>query len=78
MAKHALPQIDPKAAEKLVTEMIAIPGKSGEEGRVAEFIRKKLKSVGIPDSAIFTDSANKKSPVGGETGNLIVKQSTRH
>eukprot|EP00913_Durusdinium_trenchii_P028329 g26557.t1 len=62
-----------KPAEKLVTEMIAIPGKSGEEGRVVEFIRKKLKAAGIPDSAMSTDSANRKSPVGGETGNLIVK-----
>lgn len=68
-----LPQIDPKAAEKLVTEMIAIPGKSGEEGRVVEFIRKKLKAAGVPDSAVSTDTANKKSPAGGETGNLIVK-----
>lgn len=69
----AIPIVDAKAAERLVTEMIAIPGKSGEEGRVVEFIRKKLKSIGVPDSAVTTDSANRKSPVGGETGNLIVK-----
>ena len=65
--------IQPKVAEKLVTEMMAIPGKSGEEGKVVEFIRKKLKAAGIPNSAVSTDSANRKSPVGGEVGNLIVK-----
>ena len=68
-----LPKINPKAAEKLVTEMIAIPGKSGEEGRVAEFIRKKLKAAGVPDAAVSNDGAHKKSPAGGEVGNLIVK-----
>lgn len=73
MTNAALPSIDAKAAEKLVTEMIAIPGKSGEEGRVVEFIRKQLKAAGIPESAVKTDSANRKSPRGGETGNLIVK-----
>ncbi|GAB4141282.1 MAG: M20/M25/M40 family metallo-hydrolase [Planctomycetaceae bacterium] len=65
--------INPKSAEKLVTEMIAIPGKSGEEGAIAKYIQKKLKAAGIPASAITTDNANKKSPIGGETGNLIVK-----
>ena len=67
------PRIHDKAALDLVLEMMAIPGKSGEEGQVAEFIRQKLRHAGIPDSAITTDRANKQSPAGGETGNLIVK-----
>jgi tripeptide aminopeptidase len=65
-------QIDEKAALKLVTEMMAIPGKSCEE-RPADFLRKKLAAAGVPRSAVNFDDACKRSPVGGEIGNLIVK-----
>jgi len=69
----ALPKIDEKAAVSLVTEMMAIPGKSREEGQVAGFIREKLALAGIPESAIIDDRANRRSPVGGEVGNVVVK-----
>jgi tripeptide aminopeptidase len=65
--------INTKAAVDRVTKMMAIPGKSGEEQAIADFIIKELKSAGIPASAIQTDSANKKSHLGGQLGNLIVK-----
>lgn len=67
------PTINEKSAIQLVTEMIAIPGKSCEEGRIAAYIREKLVSVGVPESSINHDTAHKKSPLGGEVGNLIVK-----
>jgi tripeptide aminopeptidase len=67
------PEINSKAALELVMEMIAIPGKSCEEGRVVEYIRKRLKDAGIPDSAVINDSTPKRSPAGGEIGNLIVR-----
>ena len=54
-------------------ELMAIPGKSGEEGRVVEFIKSKLRSAGVPTLAIRTDNANKHIPFGGEVGNLIVQ-----
>jgi tripeptide aminopeptidase len=66
-------RIDEKAAVKRVMDMIAIPGKSGKEAAIANFIVKELKSVGVKPSQISYDSANKKSPIGGEIGNLIVK-----
>lgn len=65
--------INERAATDLVTRMMAIPGKSGEERAVAEFIIDRLKTGGVPASAITTDSANKKSHLGGQIGNLIVK-----
>lgn len=68
-----LPSINEKSAEKLVTEMMAIPGKSGEEGKIAEFIRKRLIKAGVPAKSIVDDGANKRSPAGGEVGNLVVK-----
>lgn len=64
--------IDDSAVE-LVMELMAIPGKSGGEGAVSSFIVEELKSYGIQDSQISFDSAQKKSHIGGEVGNLIVK-----
>lgn len=51
---------------------MAIRGKSCEEAGVVDSIRQELLSAGLPESSIATDQAHKKSPVGGETGNLIV------
>ena len=65
--------INEKAAVSRVTKMMAIPGKSGEERAIAEFITGELKKAGVPASAIQHDSAHKKSHLGGQVGNLIVK-----
>jgi len=62
-----------KAAIDLVLELLAIPGKSGDERGVADLIVKKLKAAGVPDSAISFDDAHKQSPIGGQVGNLVVK-----
>lgn len=65
---------DLEAARKLVLEMMAIPGPSRQEGAIIEFIVDKLRSAGVPASAIATDQAHEHSPYpGGEIGNLIVK-----
>ena len=65
--------INEKAAIDRVTKMMAIPGKSGEERAIAEFIKVELQKAGVPTSAIQHDSAHKKSHLGGQIGNLIVK-----
>jgi tripeptide aminopeptidase len=57
----------------LVMEMMAIPGKSGEEQEIAQYIAAKLKEAGLGDDAIRFDTAHKRSPFGGAIGNLIVK-----
>lgn len=64
-------KIDAKSAVNLVTEMIAIPGRSTQESKISAFIQKKLKQAGVPQKSIVIDTAHKKSP--GEIGNLIVK-----
>jgi tripeptide aminopeptidase len=53
--------------------MMAIPGKSGQEQRIAEFIVGQLLAAGIDKQLIQFDTAHKKSPFGGDVGNLIVK-----
>jgi tripeptide aminopeptidase len=71
MAKAA--NVNDRAAVALVLQMLDIPGKSGQEVKIADFIVKQLRGAGVPKSAIVFDNANKKSHIGGEIGNLIVK-----
>lgn len=66
-------QINLKSATDLVTKMMAISGKSGHEKQVVDFIVGQLTAAGLPESAISNDNAHKKSYIGGEIGNLIVK-----
>ncbi len=69
----SLPEVDKAAAVRLVSEMMAVPGLSGQERKIQTAVRAKLKSLGIPSSAIVEDTAPKRSPLGGDCGNLIVK-----
>lgn len=70
--KSSLPQIDEQAAIERVMTLMAIRGKSCEEGAVVRHITGELKKAGLPKSAIAIDQVYKKSPAGGEVGNLIV------
>lgn len=62
-----------ESAIDLVLQMLAIPGRSGQERQIADFIVGELRVAGIDDARIHFDSAHKKSHLGGEVGNLIVK-----
>lgn len=65
--------VDPNSALDLVIGMMAVPGRSGEERQIAGLITDRLREVGIPDSAISHDSVTRRSPIGGQIGNLILK-----
>jgi tripeptide aminopeptidase len=67
-----VPRIDEPAAIDRVMQLMAIRGKSCQEGDVVRFITDELVRGGIPKSAIKVDQVNKRSPAGGEVGNLIV------
>jgi tripeptide aminopeptidase len=54
-------------------QLMAIPGKSGQEGEVARFITQRLRDVGLPDAAIRIDGAHRRTPVRGDTGNVILR-----
>ncbi|MEQ9408815.1 MAG: M20/M25/M40 family metallo-hydrolase [Fuerstiella sp.] len=56
-----------------VMALMAIPGKSCEEAAVSAWLQDALVSVGVPTSAITSDTAFRRSPAGGTTGNLIVR-----
>jgi tripeptide aminopeptidase len=67
------PAPDLAAARKLVLELMAIRGGSGDEKLVAERIVKHLRDAGCPNAAIAFDTAHTKTPLKGNVGNLIVK-----
>ncbi len=63
----------PASAEELVTRLIALPGRSGAERPVLEFIAGALQHAGVPAGAIRFDLAHRRSVHGGEVGNLVCK-----
>ena len=64
---------DHRRAQELVLQLMAIPGRSGEEANVAEFIRGKLLSAGAIAGEVRADNAHKHTQLKGNTGNLIFK-----
>lgn len=67
------PEPDLARALDLVMELMAIPGKSGEESRVAKFINQRLRAAGAPASAVCSDNVHRRSPLPGDTGNLLLR-----
>ncbi len=64
--------MDDTRAVALLEQLLAIPGTSGDEEQVAEFIVRELRQAGVPDSAMTFDRAHKHAGFG-QCGNLIVK-----
>ena len=67
-----------KRAEQLVVDLMSIPGPSGQEGAVVDFIAEKLRKAGAPTAALGTDQAHRRSPLGGQVGNLVLKLPGTH
>ena len=67
------PEPDFHRAEQLVVRMMAIPGRSGQEGRVMEYIRGRLRQAGAPEDAVHADQAHRRSPFRGQVGNLVLR-----
>ncbi len=63
----------PSEAQRLLMQLLDIPGRSGHETAVARFVTDRLVEAGVSRSAITHDAAHRKSLIGGEIGNLIVK-----
>ncbi|MCE9608190.1 MAG: M20/M25/M40 family metallo-hydrolase [Planctomycetia bacterium] len=64
---------DANKALELVLRLMALRGRSGEEGRVVELIRSELIAAGANAADIETDDAPTRSPLGGEVGNLVFR-----
>jgi len=57
----------------LLMKLLALLGPSGGEQPVVDFLLGELKRAGLPETAVATDRAHKKSPLGGAVGNLAVR-----
>jgi tripeptide aminopeptidase len=53
--------------------MMAIPGRSGEEAAIMDFIRRKLREAGVSANALQIDDVHRRTPTPGQTGNLVLK-----
>lgn len=62
-----------RQAERLLIELLNIPGPSGQEGKVLEYIAAKLRAAGAPAGSIERDEVHRRSPHGGEAGNLVLR-----
>lgn len=60
-------------AIELVMAMMAIPGRSGEEAAIMDFIRGKLRDKGVPAKSLQVDDVHLRTPAPGQTGNLVLK-----
>ena len=69
----ALDEINRKDAIALLMSMLKLDGVSGREQPVVDFIKRRLGESGIPESWIRTDQAHRRSPLGGQVGNLICR-----
>jgi tripeptide aminopeptidase len=67
------PEPDLQRALALVMELMAIPGRSGEESAVAQYVVDRLRAAGIPQRHIRFDRAHRRSPLGGSVGSLVCK-----
>jgi tripeptide aminopeptidase len=61
------------AADQYLLDLLAIPGLSGRERPVADYIRNTLIEAGCPPDWIMEDDAHTRIPGDFEMGNLIVK-----
>ncbi len=72
-AKAEPPEPDLRLAEELLMALLALPGGSCHEAKVLGFVRRKLVEAGAPESSLTLDQAHRRSPAGGEIGNLSCK-----
>lgn len=71
MSNNSIP-LDVAAAEDHLMRFLSVEGVTGQEANIAAAVCDALKKVGVPESAIRFDDANKRIPLPTETGNLIV------
>lgn len=65
--------LDPVHAEQNLLELLNIPGLSGRERHVADYLIRELKAAGCEAEWILEDDAHTRIPRDFEMGNLIVK-----
>ena len=72
-AAGCLPEADCRGAEALLMQLLAIPGVSGREAPVMEFITRQLRRAGVSAAAMDFDQAHRRCILKGNSGNLAVR-----
>ncbi len=62
-----------KRAIELLMKLLAIPGPSGREGRVVEFLRQQLTAAGADTRFLHSDQAHRRISPDCEIGNLVLR-----
>ena len=62
-----------RRAFDLVMKLMSLPGKSGEEGTVVDYVKQRLLAAGAKKSQILSDSAHRRTILTGQVGNLVLK-----
>jgi tripeptide aminopeptidase len=62
-----------RRAVDLLMDLLALPGPSGAEQPVVDFITSQLSRFQLPKDAWTSDKAYKRSPIGGSVGNLALR-----
>jgi tripeptide aminopeptidase len=65
-------EINTQRALDLAMRLMAIPGRSGEERQVADFVRQTLIAAGVEKGCFAEDDAHRRTPLAGDCGNLIL------
>ena len=73
MPQSTNPAIDSKLALQHVMKLMAIAGKSCQESQAADYVTQALRKAGAAPASIKSDAAHRRSPNGGECGNLVMK-----
>jgi tripeptide aminopeptidase len=62
-----------RRAIDLLMELLALAGPSGSEQPVADFVASRLAALELPPDALTSDTAFKRSPIGGSVGNIALR-----
>lgn len=71
--KAKSPKLDDNSPLATVMQLMAIPGQSGLEKAVMDYIGKRLVTAGGDSKLLKHDNAHTKTPLAGQVGNLIFK-----
>ena len=61
-----------KRARALLMDLLKVPGVSGQESQVMDWITARLCKAGAPKGSIVTDQAHRRSPHEGTVGNMAL------
>ena len=74
-SRNCVETLDPHLgrATDLLLDLLALPGVSGQEQEVSDYVRRRLLQSGAAANALKTDQAHRRTRINGEAGNLVFR-----